>query len=271
MHSTELLTIGEFAKLHEINKKTLMWYDEIGLLKPALIKENGYRYYSYHQSSILETILILKELNVSLNEIKQFLNNRSAEHLEILLKEKITELDTTLAHLFHIKDVLTARQKAMHTLAHIDLSKISVIEKDNCYLVTVPTSKEDDMEKAIKKVMTEAKKYQLHRLHDTAYGSMIAVDNLYKSDFQNYSSLFIELQKPQKKKGLHIQPKGKYLRAYCKGNWNKLPEKYQEILDYAKSHGLVLSGFAYEISINELVSDSIDDYITQIEIPILSE
>ena len=36
-----LFTIGQFAALHEINKKTLMWYDEIGLLKPIYIKENG--------------------------------------------------------------------------------------------------------------------------------------------------------------------------------------------------------------------------------------
>ena len=31
-----LFTIGQFAALHEINKKTLMWYDEIGLLKPIM-------------------------------------------------------------------------------------------------------------------------------------------------------------------------------------------------------------------------------------------
>lgn len=49
-----LFTIGQFAKMHEINKKTLMWYDEIGLLKPAVVKENGYRYYNYQQSYILE-------------------------------------------------------------------------------------------------------------------------------------------------------------------------------------------------------------------------
>ena len=36
-----LFTIGQFAALHEINKKTLMWYDEIGLLKPACIKETA--------------------------------------------------------------------------------------------------------------------------------------------------------------------------------------------------------------------------------------
>ena len=70
----KLLTIGQFAAMHGINKKTLMWYDEIGLFKPAAINpENGYRCYSYHQSPILETILLLRELNVSLDEIREFM------------------------------------------------------------------------------------------------------------------------------------------------------------------------------------------------------
>ena len=51
---SKLLTIGQFAALHGINKKTLMWYDEIGLFHPSFIHpENGYRYYSYYQSAIL--------------------------------------------------------------------------------------------------------------------------------------------------------------------------------------------------------------------------
>ncbi len=86
----KLLTIGQFAALHGINKKTLMWYDEIGLFRPAAINsENGYRCYSYHQSSILETILLLRELDVSIGEIKGFMQNRSAESLRCLLDERL--------------------------------------------------------------------------------------------------------------------------------------------------------------------------------------
>lgn len=102
----KLFTIGQFAKLHEINKKTLMWYDEIDLLKPAVIKENGYRYYSFQQSSILETILMLRELNVSISEIQNFLKDRSASSLENLLANKIIELDDTISHLKAIRNVL---------------------------------------------------------------------------------------------------------------------------------------------------------------------
>ncbi len=85
----KLLTIGQFAALHGINKKTLMWYDEIGLFHPAVIHpENGYRYYSYHQSSVLETILLLRELDVPIDEIQAFMQNRSSASMEQLLREK---------------------------------------------------------------------------------------------------------------------------------------------------------------------------------------
>ncbi len=84
-----LLTIGQFADMHGINKKTLMWYDEIDLFHPAFINpDNGYRYYSYHQSLILETILLLRELDVSIPEIQNFMKNRSASRLKVLLDEK---------------------------------------------------------------------------------------------------------------------------------------------------------------------------------------
>ena len=100
----KLLTIGQFAALHGINKKTLMWYDEIGLFKPAAIHpENGYRCYNYHQSPILETILLLRELDVSIPEIQDFMKNRSAQNMKCLLDEKTAELDLQLLHLQAVK------------------------------------------------------------------------------------------------------------------------------------------------------------------------
>lgn len=44
------LTTAQFAKLHEVNKRTLHYYDEIGLFHPLTKAENGYRYYDISQS-----------------------------------------------------------------------------------------------------------------------------------------------------------------------------------------------------------------------------
>ncbi|MEY8337402.1 MerR family transcriptional regulator [Lachnospiraceae bacterium 62-35] len=265
-----LLTIGQFAALHGINKKTLMWYDKIGLFKPAVINpENGYRCYNYQQSSILETILLLRELDVSISEIQEFMKNRSAENLKRLLDEKIDDLDHSILHLQAVRKTLCNYQQNMVTLLTIDLSEISIVEKEECCLVTVDIDKEISFEKEVELITAETAKYQLGRLHDASYGSMIPVTSLQNGNFDDYSKLFIEIPFLTTKNSLHIQPKGKYLRAFHKGGWDGIPLRYQAVLDYAKRQGLTLSGFSYEKGINETVVDHIEDYIVQIEIPIL--
>ena len=114
---SKLLTIGQFAALHGINKKTLMWYDEIGLFHPSFIHpENGYRYYSYYQSAILETILLLRELDVPVDEIQAFMKNRSAASMEQLLQEKIEDLDRSMAHMRAVRKTLSYHRQNMQTL-----------------------------------------------------------------------------------------------------------------------------------------------------------
>lgn len=265
----KLFTIGQFATLHEINKKTLMWYDEIGLLKPACIQENGYRYYTYQQSFTLEIILMLRELNISTSEIRGFLEHRSAAALETLLGEKLAELDQTISHLMAIKKVMADRRQDMVTLRGLDLSDIQIItKKEPHYFVTVDISQGLPFESELELVVRAAKDYQLHRLRDATYGAMLPVDRLYAKEFDRYSDLYLELPFPTHKTGLHVQPPGAYLRAFCQGNWERLPHRYQEILAYAEARHLRFSGFAYEKGLNEIVLDTMDDYITQIELPI---
>lgn len=263
-----LFTIGQFAALHGINKKTLMWYDEIGLLKPACVKENGYRCYSYQQSAALETILMLRELDVSLEQIRQFMQNRTVDSFDALLSENIQRLDQTIAHLKSMQQILRSHHDDMQTLRSLDLDAITLVERPGRNLATVALDGLSTFEQEITQVIAETKKHQLRRLHDASYGAMLPVEQLYQGRFDAYSALYIEMPVSGSRKGLHRQKAGLYLRAFCKGSWENLPQRYQQILAYAKAHRLRLTGCAYESGINELVIDSMDDYITQIEIPV---
>lgn len=65
-----MFRIGLFSKLNKVSIKTLRYYDNKGLLKPAHTDEdNGYRYYSAEQMVTLNKIIGLKELDFSLDEI----------------------------------------------------------------------------------------------------------------------------------------------------------------------------------------------------------
>ncbi len=269
---SKLLTIGQFAALHGINKKTLMWYDEIGLFHPSFIHpENGYRYYSYYQSAILETILLLRELDVPIEEIQAFMKNRSAASMKQLLREKMDDLDRNMAHLRAIRKTMSYHCQNMQTLLTMDLSEISIVQKKERSFVTVDIDQDTTFDKQVEMITAETKKYQLRRLHNASYGTMIAVDSLQKGDFENCSKLFIEIPFPIKKDGLHIQPAGDYIRAFYRDASESPALSYQRIFDYVEKHGFTLSGFSYEVIINENVIDRVEDALVQIEIPVKSK
>ena len=266
---SRLLTIGQFAALHGINKKTLMWYDEIGLFHPASVSpENGYRYYSYYQSSLLETILLLREMDVSTEEIRTFMGSRSEESLERLLEEKIRELDEQISHWKSVRKTLDNHRRNLRTLRTMDLSEIRTIEREARQLVTVDIGPDVSFDKQVEMITGETKKYQLRRLRDASYGVMIPVEKLYEGDFDGYTKLFIEIPFPIKKAGLHTQPGGRCLRAFYKGPWNEMSRKYREILDFAARDGLALAGFSYEIVLNEAAAVREEDAIVEIQIPL---
>ena len=81
-------TAGQFAKIHNINKRTLHYYDEIGLFSPSHRGDNGYRYYTYQQSPTLEMLLALRELGMSIEEIKNYMESPSVPALKELLAER---------------------------------------------------------------------------------------------------------------------------------------------------------------------------------------
>ena len=65
-----MFTVKQLSDLAGISPRTLHYYDEIGLLKPAAHGDNGYRYYSEEALPRLQQILFFKELDFSLDEIR---------------------------------------------------------------------------------------------------------------------------------------------------------------------------------------------------------
>jgi DNA-binding transcriptional MerR regulator len=86
-------TVKKLAKLSGVSVRTLHFYDEIGLLKPAHYGENNYRYYEEEQLMQLRQILFYRELGFSLNEIQQIVCSRNTEKIEVLQSHERTLLE----------------------------------------------------------------------------------------------------------------------------------------------------------------------------------
>lgn len=105
-------TVKQLANMSNVSVRTLHWYDEKGLLKPAYYGDNGYRYYAEKELLLLQQILFFKELGFNLSDIQKLLvqndfdNVKALEtHKQSLLNEVnrkndlIATIDKTLSHL----------------------------------------------------------------------------------------------------------------------------------------------------------------------------
>lgn len=92
-------TVQKLSKLAGVSTRTLRYYDEIGILKPARINSSGYRIYGEEEIDILQQILFYKELGINLDTIKSILENPLFNKLNSLkdhhnkLLEKRKQLD----------------------------------------------------------------------------------------------------------------------------------------------------------------------------------
>lgn len=88
----KLMKSGDFASLCRSTKNTLIHYDEIGLLKPAFVGENGYRYYSAEQFFDMSMISTLQQAGVPLAKIQELRESDSPGQVLQTLTEKVEAL-----------------------------------------------------------------------------------------------------------------------------------------------------------------------------------
>lgn len=93
-----LLPIGRFSKVCRLTVKALRHYDELGLLRPAVVdQESGYRYYSLAQAPEAERIRLLRSLDMPLERIRQILHERDAAEVRRLLDEHRQRIEQQIA------------------------------------------------------------------------------------------------------------------------------------------------------------------------------
>lgn len=262
------LTTAQFASLHEVNKRTLHYYDSIGLFSPETKGDNNYRYYDSSQSIHFEYILMLKELNMSIAEIKSYVDAPNADDFIAIVDQKTKEIDQKIKKLTQTKDLLqTKKQQLLLCESETDTGIHLVQCPQEVYLTAPFAFHEDEM----KDLFSYIKKVWGIKQCRAGVGSYLSTDKIERQDFEEYDGLFTPALDPHTQQNLFIKPSGTYLCTYAKGGWDKLPDAYEQLLDYARSHNLKLTGYAYERGMNDFVIQSKTDYITQIMVMALPQ
>ncbi|ALC83044.1 MULTISPECIES: MerR family transcriptional regulator [Bacillus] len=112
IESKKYWKVGELAKLTGLTIRTLRYYDQIGLFSPSVYSDSGYRLYDESDISRLQQILTLKDLGLSLEEIKSILSDDNYNPFDVVslqiarLKENIRIQQKLLKELQNVSSLM---------------------------------------------------------------------------------------------------------------------------------------------------------------------
>ena len=233
MKNSELFQIGEVSRLFHISVSILRHYDRIGLLKPEYTDpDTGYRYYSTRQFECLNTIRYLRALDMPLEQISTFLQNRDPDTIHNLLikqKEEVSRRRQELLlierkidnRLSQIDDALSSRLEEI-TVSRCPKRRIASIRKQ------VSPQNYLDLEQSIRQ-LEQSEETSVTFLGKVGVG--IFRENLISRRFHPYNLVFILLDEEDRFRGdTSVLPETDCASLRFQGGHEKAVHYYEQLL-----------------------------------------
>lgn len=109
--------ISEMAHMFDLSRQTLIYYDRIGLFHPAVVNDEGYRFYAPTQIPFLRLICLLRDMGVELKDIAAVMKQRDIAHIVECLDNQEQELATRIDKLERMRDLIGQRKRFYDVVA----------------------------------------------------------------------------------------------------------------------------------------------------------
>ncbi|PEY37679.1 MerR family transcriptional regulator [Bacillus cereus] len=269
-------TIGEMAKMHKIAESTLRYYDEKGIFHPSIVDpQTNYRYYTIDQFSLLDTIKFLRQLNISLKEIKKYIDERNPEYAlnllekqqEMMLKKQ-REIEYALAKMNHKIEMM--KEATASKANHVTFKKLP--KRKITALAIAPNVTDDMLEYYIHSLQKNMKQID-DSLFSGDIGVTVSKEGLLQNEFQAYNSVFILLDyMPFQVKISDAIQEGMFACSYHHGPYEETDGTYKELLRNIEKKGYEVSGDAIELAlIDWSVTENPKEQVTEIQIPVIKK
>lgn len=267
-----MFLIGEVAKLFHISVGTLRHYEQEGLLKPEYTNENtGYRYYSARQFEALNTIRYLRALDMPLEEIRSFLQNRDIDVIEEKLRSQKAAVTKKRQELESIERKIDNRLRQLNNATTAALGEITVEEVPPCRIVWMREALSPkgylDLERPIRR-LEAGQNQSVVFLGKVGLG--ITEENLFAGRFEQYDLIFLILDNEDNYVGsVETYPAGRCVSVRFRGSHSEAPTYYEQVMAYIKENGLLISGFSREITLIDYgITDDTSKFVTELRIPV---
>ena len=261
--------IGEISKIYGIGRDSLMYYEDIGILKPFRDK-NGYRMYKLSDIWRLNLIKELRSLNFPMKKIKEYLDDRNIESTKEILNKEIILIDEK------IEELLSYKQNIMKRLDTIndELRNLKLYEIDLVYInkrkdleLNANITKDEEFDFLIQKLQKDYEN-RFTILGNNNIGSSFCLDKIKKGIYNEFKSVFCFLEDEEEIYNI-IFNEGYYLTLTYKGKYKNNKHYINKMFKYIEEKGYKIISDPieiYKIDIHE--TEDINEFVTEIQIPV---
>ena len=263
----DMFTAGEVAKFQNISKQTLLFYDKIGLFKPAYTDENnGYRYYSARQLEYLDAILIMKKIGFSLDEIKNHMKNYNMEKSLIFLKEQLNVIDDRINELTLLRSRVARRCDDVIKSSEKKAADPVVSLWNGGYILCTDVKKPYSM--ADVSIATKMCYAQAFKEDVPVYfqcGDIVPYKHVLEKRYTEAVTAFLTSERDAGVNNIQKLERGLVVSAYHFGDYFSIGNTYDRIITYCRENDIRIVSDAYEFCINDyMTSGDENEFITKI-------
>lgn len=266
--------IGEFSKMCKTTIKTLHYYDEINLLKPASIDPfTNYRFYTTEQMVKLHRIQSFRQIGLVPDEIKMILSGVNQKAiLEKRKKEVLTEIENATSQLSRIEFILSGQEEAIYMNYQASLktlpscivyTKEMTIPNYKAYFELIPAIGEEVM-----------KQYPDLKCSTPEYCFIVYLDGEYKeSHFNVRFCEAVTALKPNFKDIIFKQIESvEAVAVMHQGSYETLGKAYAYAFKWIQENGYVMADSPRENYIDGIWNkEDPANWLTELQIPIIKQ
>jgi DNA-binding transcriptional MerR regulator len=267
MKRKDVFSIADFAKFARTTRDTLLYYDKIDLLIPDTRTENNYRYYSSGQLAVVNLIHTCQELGMTLTEIHEIKDRRSAEVINQVLLEKIPLIDDKIESWVKARKLVLTLQKVISSAIGIDEDAITVEFRPAEAIILGDLNDysqgKNDYDALFEFFSSCEEKYPNLNLNYPVWATFTE-DRIKKRDWKNPDRYYF--YNPE---GLDKKPAALYAIGYTRAGYGQSDPLYKRLMHYIEEHNYEVCGPAFEeYPLNEVTTADEKNYLMRVMITV---
>lgn len=225
------LTIGELAKLLDTSTYNIRYYEKEGLIKPTKLSESGYRLYDYEEVYALSTIMLLRDCDIPIKEIKELFTSFNSDKYKETLNISFQKIDREIKRLQAVKEEIRNKLNGLKRIENKEaIFEVKTLAKKRVYHIK---SSDFEMDYSLKELYDLSNQHQLNfkDFYKSDFYFIIRDQEIITGHFDNDRSYDLDAT---------VFGRGEYLcYSFIVNHDDELEERMEEMFDYLHQHKMV--------------------------------